>query len=77
MSDYLEDERRRYEERIPLGGCVYSSDIFMEKLTDQFVPHFELESFRVVVEKDKERPCYSHAMIKIRVDDKTEITSVI
>ena len=47
----------------------------MEKLTDQFVPAFELESFRVVVEKDKERPCYSHAMIKIRVGDKTEITS--
>jgi len=52
-----------------------SLKLIMEKLTDQFVPHFELESFRVVVEKDKERPCYSHAMIKIRVDDKTEITS--
>ena len=52
-----------------------SLKLIMEKLTDQFVPHFELESFRVVIEKDKERPCYSHAMIKIRVDNKTEITS--
>jgi 2-isopropylmalate synthase len=52
-----------------------SLKLIMEKLTDQFVPHFELESFRVSVEKDKERPCYSHAMIKIRVGDKTEITS--
>ena len=52
-----------------------SLKLIMEKLTDQYVPHFELESFRVVVEKDKERPCYSHAMIKIRVGDKTEITS--
>ncbi len=52
-----------------------SLKLIMEKLTDQYVPHFELESFRVVVEKDRERPCYSHAMIKIRVDDKTEITS--
>jgi len=52
-----------------------SLKLIMEKLTDQYVPHFELESFRVVVEKDKERPCYSHAMIKIRVDEKTEITS--
>ncbi len=52
-----------------------SLKLIMEKLTEQFVPHFELESFRVVVEKDKERPCYSHAMIKIRVGDKTEITS--
>ncbi|MCK5837844.1 MAG: citramalate synthase, partial [Desulfobacula sp.] len=52
-----------------------SLKLIMEKLTDQFVPHFELESFRVVVEKDKERPCYSHAMIKIRTGNKTEITS--
>jgi 2-isopropylmalate synthase len=52
-----------------------SLKLIMEKLTNQFVPHFELESFRVVVEKDKERPCYSHAMIKIRVGNKTEITS--
>ena len=52
-----------------------SLKLIMEKLTDQFVPHFELESFRVVVEKDKERPCYSHAMIKISVGNKTEITS--
>ncbi len=52
-----------------------SLKLIMEKLTDQYVPYFELESFRVVVEKDKERPCYSHAMIKIRVEDKTEITS--
>ncbi len=52
-----------------------SLKLIMEKLTGQFVPKFELESFRVVVEKDKERPCYSHAMIKIRVGDKTEITA--
>lgn len=52
-----------------------SLKLIMEKLTDQFKPKFELESFRVVVEKDKERPCYSHAMIKIRVGDTTEITS--
>jgi len=52
-----------------------SLKLIMEKLTDQFVSHFELESFRVVVEKDRERPCYSHAMIKIRVGNTTEITS--
>lgn len=52
-----------------------SLKLIMEKLTNQFVPHFELEAFRVMVEKNKERPCYSHAMIKIRVGDKTEITS--
>jgi 2-isopropylmalate synthase len=52
-----------------------SLKLIMEKLTDQFTPHFELESFRVVIEKDKEHPCYSHAMIKVKMGDKTEITS--
>ncbi|MCG8632844.1 MAG: citramalate synthase [Desulfobacterales bacterium] len=52
-----------------------SLKLIMEKLTEQYKSRFDLESFRVVVEKDKERPCYSHAMIKIRVGDKAEITS--
>lgn len=52
-----------------------SLKIIMEKLTGQFEPHFDLESFRVTIEKDKERPCYAHAMIKIRVGDTIEITA--
>lgn len=52
-----------------------SFKILMEKLTRQFKPSFELESFRVTVEKDKDRPCTSHAMIKIRVGKKVEITA--
>ncbi|MEA2059650.1 MAG: citramalate synthase [Thermodesulfobacteriota bacterium] len=65
----LEDEGFQFE--VAEG----SLKILMEKLTNQFTPHFELESFRVTVEKDKERPCYAYAMIKIRVDDKTVITA--
>ncbi|WP_022663668.1 citramalate synthase [Desulfospira joergensenii] len=52
-----------------------SLKLIMEKITEQYKSYFDLESFRVVVEKDKEKPCYSHAMIKIRVGDETEITS--
>ncbi|PIE61190.1 MAG: citramalate synthase [Desulfobacterales bacterium] len=52
-----------------------SLKLIMERLTDQYKSRFDLVSFRVSVEKDEERPCYSHAMIKIRVGDKTEITS--
>ncbi len=52
-----------------------SLKIIMEKLTGQFQPHFDLESFRVTIEKDKERPCYAHALIKIRVGDTVEITA--
>ncbi|MFH1156266.1 MAG: citramalate synthase [Pseudomonadota bacterium] len=52
-----------------------SLKILMQKLTEQYRPLFDLESFRVTIEKDKERPCYAYAMIKIRVGDKVEITA--
>jgi 2-isopropylmalate synthase len=49
--------------------------ILLEKFTDQFKPHFALESFRVTIEKDKDQPCSAHATIKISVDGKEEITA--
>ncbi|MBF0235040.1 MAG: citramalate synthase, partial [Desulfamplus sp.] len=52
-----------------------SLKIIMEKLTGQYQSHFELESFRVTVEKDKERPCSAYAMIKIKVGNTVEITA--
>lgn len=52
-----------------------SFKILLEKLTEQFKPLFELESFRVTIEKDKNQPCSAHATIKISVDGKQEITA--
>jgi len=52
-----------------------SFQILMQKIADQFNPLFELKSFRVTVEKDKDRPCSSHATIKIAVAGKEEITA--
>ncbi len=52
-----------------------SFKILLEKLTEQFTPLFELESFRVTIEKDKNQPCSAHATIKISVDGKQEITA--
>ena len=49
--------------------------ILLEKFTDQFKPHFALESFRVTIEKDQDQPCSAHATIKISVGDKKEITA--
>jgi 2-isopropylmalate synthase len=49
--------------------------ILLEKFTDQFKPHFSLESFRVTIEKDKDQPCSAHATIKISVGGKEEITA--
>ena len=52
-----------------------SLKIFLEKFTRQFKPLFDLESFRITVEKDLDQPCKAHATIKIRVDDVHEITA--
>jgi len=49
--------------------------ILVQKFTDQFRPYFELESFRVTIEKDRDLPCTAHATIKISVDGKPEITA--
>jgi 2-isopropylmalate synthase len=52
-----------------------SLKILLEKFTDQFTSHFELESFRVTIEKDKNEPCTAQATVKITVGDKNEITA--
>ncbi|MFC1875987.1 citramalate synthase [Thermodesulfobacteriota bacterium] len=52
-----------------------SFKILAEKLTEQFTPLFDLESFRVTIEKDKDQPCSSRATIKISVDGNQEITA--
>ncbi len=52
-----------------------SFKIMLEKFTDQFASLFDLESFRVTIEKDKDFPCSAHATIKIKVGDSQEITA--
>ncbi len=52
-----------------------SMKILLEKFTEQFKPHFDLDSFRISIEKDKELACTSHAIIKIQVDGVDEITA--
>jgi 2-isopropylmalate synthase len=52
-----------------------SFKIMLEKFTRQFQPLFDLESFRVTIEKDKNLPCSAHATIKISVGDTHEITA--
>ncbi|MBF0227785.1 MAG: citramalate synthase [Desulfobacterales bacterium] len=52
-----------------------SLKILMEKMTGNFTPAFELVSFRVNIEKDKDFECYSHATIKVRVGNEVEITA--
>lgn len=52
-----------------------SLKIFLEKFTGQFQPVFDLQSFRVTIEKDRQKPCSAHATVKISVGCKDEITA--
>ena len=52
-----------------------SMKILLQKFTEQFVPLFSLETFRVSIEKDKDQPCRAYATIKINVDGSSEITA--
>ncbi len=76
------DARRIVEEIKQLEQEGYQFDvadgslqILLEKLTGRFEPHFELESFRVTIEKDRDLPCQAHATVKIRVNGKQELTA--
>ena len=74
-SKKIVSEIKRLEERgYQFDAADGSFKILVEKFTQQFKPLFELESFRVTVEKDKDHPCSAHATIKISVDDRKEIT---
>ncbi len=67
--------KRLEEQGYQFEAADGSFKILMEKFTKQFKPLFELKSFRVHIEKDKDYPCSSHATIKISVGDKEEITA--
>jgi len=71
ISSIKELEEEGYQFDVAEG----SLRILMEKLSEQYEPHFELESFRVSIEKNKDHPCYAHATIKIKVGDTYEITA--
>lgn len=64
-------EQQGYEFDVADG----SFKILVEKFTKQFKSLFNLESFRITVEKDKDKPCTAHATIKIAVDGQYEITA--
>ncbi len=71
VSEIKRLEQEGYQYEVADG----SFKILMDKFTDQYKPVFELKHFRVSIEKDKDRPCFCHAIIKISVDGKDEITA--
>jgi 2-isopropylmalate synthase len=75
-SKFIVNEIKELEQ----GGYQYeaadaSFRVLMAKLTGEFKPPFELKSFRVTIEKDLDRICHSHAMIKIAVNGTEKITA--
>ena len=71
VSEIKQMEQEGYQFDVADG----SFKVLLEKLTETFDPLFELESFRVTIEKDKDQPCQAHATIKISVGGKREITA--
>jgi len=71
----VEEIKNLEQEGYQFDAAEGSFKILMEKFTDRFKPLFELESFRVTIEKDKEKPCTAAATVKISVDGKEEITA--
>jgi 2-isopropylmalate synthase len=71
----VEEIKNLEQEGYQFDAADGSFKILMQKLTHRFKPVFELISFRVTIEKNADRPCYSHATIKIRVGDQEEITA--
>ena len=67
--------KRMEQEGFQFDVADGSLKILLEKFTQQFSPLFELESFRVSIEKNKDQPCSAQATIKISVDNKEEITA--
>jgi 2-isopropylmalate synthase len=71
VSEIKELEQQGYQFDVADG----SFKILVEKFTEQFKSSFDLESFRVTIEKDKDKPCTSHATVKIAVNNNKEITA--
>ncbi len=53
-----------------------SFELLMQKILEKHRPKFQLEGFRVMVEKrSHDQPCTSEATIKVKVNDETELTA--
>lgn len=70
----------RYIKELEQNGYQFdaadgSLKILMEKIKGTFKTAFELEAFRVSVEKDLHSACKAYAMVKISVNGKTEMTA--
>ena len=64
----IANEIKRLEQNgFQFDGAEASLKLFIKKEINQFNPAFELDSFRVAIEKNQDQLCKAHAVIKISV----------
>lgn len=72
----LAELKRLEAEGYEFESADASFKVLVKKLVEQHESCFDLEGFRVIVEKrGPEEPCISEATIKVRVDDRTDIAA--
>ena len=75
-SQKIVNEIKRMEDQgYQFDAAEGSLEVLMKKLTGQFKEPFTLESFRVVIEKNRSDPSTSQVTIKISVGKEQEITA--
>jgi len=65
--DISEEIKKLESQGYKFEGADGSLKLLMQKKMNRYKPAFELESFRVLIEKDQHHPCTAHAVIKIKV----------
>ncbi|MEI7899728.1 MAG: citramalate synthase [bacterium] len=72
----LDEVKRRENKGYSYESADGSLKILLQKVLKTHTPFFELEGFRVIVEKrGREEPCLSEATIKVKVNGETELTA--
>jgi len=76
VKQILKELKRLEAEGYEYESADASFKLLLQKIMKAHKPFFELEGFRVIVEKrGPDVPCLSEATIKVRVSDKTEIAA--
>ena len=72
----LDEVKRRENSGYSYESADGSFKILLQKVLNQHTPFFELEGFRVIVEKrGRDEPCISEATVKVKVNGETELTA--
>ena len=72
----LDEVKRRENKGYSYESADGSFKILLQKVLNRHTPFFELEGFRVIVEKrGSDEPCLSEATVKVKVNGVTELTA--